>query len=579
MNILGINAYHGDASACILKDNKIIAAAEEERFTRIKHSAGFPIHSINYCLDEAGLNINQLDHITINRNPKQKIFSKIIYASFKLFNYNFIKNRISNIKRIQSIKKELEQKFNTKIKAKINNIDHHTSHIASSVYFSGFKNSNFISVDGFGDFVSTVTGFYDGNKIIKYKEVKFPHSLGIFYTAMTQYLGFNNYGDEYKVMGLAPYGKPIYTEKLKDIISYDKNELFSLNLNYFLHHLGNVDMTWLDGEPKIGRVFSEKLIDHLGPVRKKNQEILKFHKDIACSTQKIYEEIFMNILKELHKLNNNKNLCISGGCGMNSVANGKILKNLEYKNIYIPSAPGDSGGAIGSATYVNNTLLKKNYQYSDVPYTGPQFTNSQIKDILKKYKKEFILNKINYKFINSSDELFPLVAKKISEGQIVGHFRGRMEWGPRALGNRSILADPRNPKIREIINLKIKRRENFRPFAPSILEEFTDQWFEVDDKVPFMSKVYQVKTDKISKISAVTHVDGSGRLQTVSKTLNENYYLLLKEFFSITDVPILLNTSFNENEPIVCHPNEALDCFLRTKMDALVLEDFIIWRE
>ena len=579
MNILGINAYHGDASACILRDNKIIAAVEEERFTRIKHSAGFPINSISYCLKEAGLNIDQLDHITINRNPKQKIISKIIYASFKLFNYNFLKNRINNIKRIHSIKDELEQKFNIKLKAKINNIDHHTSHIASSIYFSGFKNTNFISVDGFGDFVSTVTGFYDGNKIIKYKEVKFPHSLGIFYTAMTQYLGFNSYGDEYKVMGLAPYGKPTYVDKLRDIISYDKDKLFKLNLKYFLHHLGNVDMTWLDGEPKIGRVFSDELIKYLGPLRKKNQEISKFHKDIACSTQKIYEEIFLNIINELYKQNKNKKLCISGGCGMNSVANGKVLKNLEYENVYIPSSPGDSGGALGSAAYVNNILLKKNYQYSDIPYTGPKFTNNQIKEILQKYKNQFNLNNIHYRFIESPGELFSLVAKKISEGRIIGNFRGRMEWGPRALGNRSILADPRNPKIRDIINSKIKRRENFRPFAPSILEEFTDQWFEIDDKVPFMSKVYQVKTDKISKISAVTHIDGSGRLQTVSKTLNQNYYLLLKEFYLLTNVPILLNTSFNENEPIVCHPHEAIDCFLRTKMDVLVLEDFIISRE
>ena len=578
MIILGINAYHGDASACIFVNNEIVAAAEEERFTRIKHAAGFPINAIKFCLSKANISINQVDHIAINRNPKQKIISKIIYASFKLFNYNFLKNRFNNLKKINSLKKEFEINFNTNLKAKIHNIDHHTSHIASSVFFSEFKDTNFISVDGFGDFVSTVTGYFDGKKINKFKEVLFPHSLGLFYTAMTQFLGFEKYGDEYKVMGLAPYGEPIYVEKLRKILIDDQKKIFRLNLNYFLHHKGNVDMTWLHGEPFIGRVFSDKLIELLGPVRKKNDEIKKFHKDIAASTQKIYEELFFKIANDLYKENKNDNLSLSGGCAMNSVANGKLLEKTNYKNIYVQAAPGDSGGALGSAGFLINSLDEKSVKFSDNPYLGPCFSNKEINNILEKYSEEFKKKSIILKKIEHLDKLFSLVAKYISNGLVVGYFNGKMEWGPRALGNRSILADPRDPNIKETLNLKIKRRESFRPFAPSILKDLTNEWFEIDDDVPFMSKVFQIKEEKKILIPAVTHVDGSGRLQTVSKNYNYNFYMLIKRFYEITGVPMVLNTSFNENEPIVCKPEEAIDCFLRTKMDILVLENFILSR-
>ncbi len=395
---------------------------------------------------------------------------------------------------------------------------------------------------------------------------------------MTQFLGFNKYGDEYKVMGLAPYGEPIYFDKLKKILTYEKKKLFKLNLKYFLHHIGNVDMTWLDGEPKIGRVFSDDLIKILGPVRKKNDEITKFHKDIASSTQKIYEEIFFKIINDLYEENKNNNLCISGGCAMNSVANGKLFKNSKYENIYIPSAPGDAGGALGSATYINNLVIKNVVKFGDSPYLGPNFSNNEIKNILNKYSTEFEKNSINLTKIEDFNELFDLIAKHISKGLVVGYFSGKMEWGPRSLGNRSILADPRDPNIKETLNLKIKRRESFRPFAPSILKDLTNEWFEIDDDVPFMSKVFQIKEEKKNLIPAVTHVDGSGRLQTVSENYNHNFYMLIKRFYEITGVPMVLNTSFNENEPIVCKPEEAIDCFLRTNMDILVLENFILSR-
>lgn len=578
MFILGINAYHGDASACIFKDNIILAAVEEERFTRIKHAAGFPINAIKYCLDVASISIDQVDHITINRNPKQKLLKKVLFASTKLFNLNFIKNRLKNLKKINSLKKEFEKYFQAKVSAKIYNIDHHTAHIASSVFFSDMKNSNFISVDGFGDFVSTVTGYFDGKNIIKFNEVLFPHSLGLFYTAMTQYLGFMNYGDEYKVMGLAPYGKPKYINKLREIISYDKKNLFRLNLKYFLHHLGNVEMTWLNGEPKIGKVFSNDLEKLLGEQRKKDDDLLQYHKDVAASTQKIFEEILINIVNDLYEKNKNKNLCISGGSGMNSVANGILSEKTKYSKIYIPPAPGDAGGSLGSAVYQINKINNSSTQFDDNPYLGPAYSDQAIKKDIDDSMEIIKNNSININKFDKFEQLSLNISKELSNGKIVGFFNGRMEWGPRALGNRSILADPRNINMREILNVKIKRREKFRPFAPSILEEETKNWFETEDKVPFMSKVFQVKNEKHHIIPSVTHIDGTGRIQTISKNYNPQFYKLISDFFKITKVPILLNTSFNENEPIVCNPKEALDCFLRTKMDILVLGNYVLYR-
>ena len=578
MFILGINAYHGDASACIFKDNIILAAVEEERFTRIKHAAGFPINAIKYCLDVADISIFQVDHITINRNPKQKLLKKVLFASTKLFNLNFIKNRLKNLKKINSLKEEFEKHFQAKVSAKIHNIDHHTAHIASSVFFSGMKNSNFISVDGFGDFVSTVTGYFDGKEITKFNEVLFPHSLGLFYTAMTQYLGFMNYGDEYKVMGLAPYGKPKYIDKLREIISYDRKNLFRLNLKYFLHHLGNVEMTWLNGEPKIGKVFSNDLEKLLGKQRKKDEDLLQYHKDIAASTQKIFEEILINIVNDLYEKNKNENLCISGGSGMNSVANGILFEKTKYNKIYIPPAPGDAGGSLGSAAYQINKIDNSVTQFNDNPYLGPSYSDDAIKKDIDDNMETIKKNLIDINKFDKFEKLSLHISKELSNGKIVGFFNGRMEWGPRALGNRSILADPRNANIREILNVKIKRREKFRPFAPSILEEETKSWFETEDKVPFMSKVFQVRNEKKHLIPAVTHIDGTGRLQTVSKKYNPQFFNLINDFFKITNIPMLLNTSFNENEPVVCNPKEALDCFLRTKMDILVLGNYVLHR-
>ena len=578
MNILGINAYHGDASACLFINGKLEVAIEEERINRIKHSAGFPINAIKFCLDYSNLKISDINQIAINRNPKQRIFQKLLYSSKKLFKRKFLEERFKNLKKITSIENEFENFFKEKINAKFNFVDHHIAHIASSIYFSNFEECNFISVDGFGDFASTIVGHFNGKKIKKFYEVLFPHSLGLFYTGITQFLGFKNYGDEYKVMGLAPYGDPVYYEKMRKILIKSPGEKFKLNLDYFLHHTGNVDMTWLESTPKISNVFDKNLINLLGNERKEKDKIEKFHMDIASSAQKLYETIIIEIANEVFNKQKSDNLCLSGGCAMNSVANGKIIKNTGYKNIYIPSSPGDSGGAIGSAVKVirETNILNK---YNDNPYLGPEYTNMEIKKIIYLKEKELIDRNIKVVYFKSKEEQLIKLAELISNGNVIGFFNGRMEWGPRALGNRSILADPRNKNIKEILNSKIKRRESFRPFAPSILREKVGEWFEENRDVPFMSQVLQISKNKRDLIPSVTHVDGSGRLQTVTKESNLNFYNLISEFYKITGVPILLNTSFNENEPIVCNPEEALDCFIRTNMDCLSLENYLLTRD
>ena len=575
MKILGLNLFHGDASACLFVDDKLVAAAEEERFNRIKHSAGIPINSIHFCLKYSNLTIDKIDHIAINRDPKKRIYFKLLFSFKKLLKLNFLKNRIKNLNKITSVKKVLQNNFSENINAKINYIDHHLAHVSSSVYFSPFEETNFISIDGFGDFASTSAGYYDGKKLINSFEVLFPHSLGIFYTAITQYLGFANYGDEYKVMGLAPYGNISLYDKISKLIILEKNK-FKLNLDFFTHHTEGVEMTWMEGEPKIGKIFSEKLVELLGPSRNKDNKIQQFHKDIAASTQKVFEDTVMHMIKSLKEINPSKNLSISGGCGMNSVANGKIKALNIYDNVYVPPAPGDSGGAIGAAAYVINK--NKNKKFDDNPYLGPSFSTEKIQNIINEYKLDLKEKKIEVLEYSDKNVQLNEIAKLIVKNKIIGFFNGRMEWGPRALGNRSILANPGDNNIKEILNLKIKRRESFRPFAPSILDKHVKDWFEIKDNVSFMSKVYNVRDEKRSIIPAVTHVDGSGRLQTVDENVNPIFYQLIEKFYKITRIPILLNTSFNENEPIVCNPNEALDCFIRTNMDVLSLENFLLLR-
>ena len=583
MIILGLNIYHGDAAACIFKDGHLIVAAEEERFNRIKHSAGFPIAAVNFCLESLDIGIDQVDFIAVNRNPKLRIFSKLLYFFKNKFKIKNFVQRFHNFKKITSLSSNIAQILNVdsqSLKNKILFFDHHLCHAASSVYASVFESTNYATIDGFGDFASTTIGKFKNNKFYKLNEVQFPHSLGIFYTAITQFLGFENYGDEYKVMGLASYGKPVYFDELLKVINIDKN-LFKLNLNYFKHHTDGIETSWLDSNPNIGKIYKDNLSNLLGSPREKSQEILSIHKDIAASAQAVYEFIFFDILNKLYTQSKNDNLCLSGGCAMNSVANGKIINNTPYKKIFINYSPSDSGGAIGSAILA----LKKLKQLVNVdsinnPYLGNNYSNQQIKNIIGDYKKKFLEKKIKTQFFADEDnnKLLQFIAKEIANKKIIGLFSGRMEFGSRALGNRSIVADPRDLEIRNILNLKIKKRESFRPFAPSILQEFTKDWFEVGDEVPYMSKVYKVKKNKQHLIPAVVHVDGTGRLQSVDGKYNKNYYNLIKEFYNLTKVPVILNTSFNENEPIVRNPEQAIECFLRTDMDLLVLENHVLSR-
>ena len=580
MKIIGINAFHADSSACLVIDGKLISAVEEERFNRIKHWAGFPIKSIKYCLEQSNLNISDIDHISINIDPKANYLKKLLFLAKHRPSFSLVFDRIKKKKKYNSIKEIINEEFKDyQFNGQINNIEHHYAHLSSAFHVSPFKEACILSVDGFGDFASTAWGYGKENDIKIDKKIFFPHSLGIFYQAITQYLGFKNYGDEYKIMGLAPYGKPNYINELKKILLVNSNGSFKLNLDFFKFHKENFNYKWDDGKVEIDNLYSNKLEELIGPERKKEEDLNQFHKDLAHSTQKVYEEAFLNILNNLHEKYQIDNLCIAGGCGMNSVANGKIKNQTKFKNIYIQPAAGDAGGSIGSAfaTHFKNSNNKRSFQMKHA-YWGTSFSEDEILECLNKSSEKIIYENCTFEKVADDKNLNSTVAKAISVGKVVGWFQGRMEWGPRALGNRSILGDPRRSDMKDILNLKIKRRESFRPFAPSILREYVKDWFENDDEVPFMMKVYQIKKDKRNEIPAVTHVDGSGRLQTVYKDTNEKYYNLIKEFYNITNIPILLNTSFNENEPIVSNPQEALDCFLRTKMDILTLGNYLIQR-
>lgn len=581
MYVLGLNAYHGDASACIMLNGELVAAAEEERFNRIKHWGGFPSESIRYCLEEAGIDLSDVDHVAINSNPRANLARKIFHAFVYRANCGLILNRLRNARRRASIKTEFNKNFpGTFFSGQVHQIEHHASHLASAYDVGPFDEAVAVSVDGFGDFSSAAWGLgRDGSVRIEHR-VYFPHSLGIFYQALTQYLGFPHYGDEYKVMGLAPYGRPTYLAQMREIVLLNADGSFRLNLNYFRHHRENISYQWNGGTPEIGGLFSTELDTLLGIQRDPDSPLEQHHKDLAHSIQAMYEEAFFHLLNTIYDKNRIDNLVLSGGCAMNSVANGKVKRMTKFKNIYIQSAAGDAGGAIGAAAIVShkeNGSTKRFFMKH--AYWGPSYDTDDIGKVIEKEIDAIKAENCHVERVDDEGELCVRVANSIANGEVIGWFQGRMEWGPRALGNRSILGDPRRSDMKDILNLKIKRRESFRPFAPSILRENVVDWFEEENDVPFMMQVFQIKDDKRSLIPAVTHVDGSGRLQTVEYETNARYYNLISAFKDITDIPIVLNTSFNENEPVVCRPDEALSTFLRTKMDVLVLNDWLITRK
>ncbi|MEO6259372.1 MAG: carbamoyltransferase C-terminal domain-containing protein [Thermoanaerobaculia bacterium] len=580
MIILGINAHHADASAAVLVDGKLVAAAEEERFRRIKHWAGFPSLAVRYCLDEAGVGINDLDAIAVNRDPNARLFQRIRFLLANRPSPGAIRRRLANRAKIGDLGQEIREEFGVQeLKPALHHVEHHRAHLASAFFVAPFNDAAVLSIDGFGDFVSSMWGAGTGSTIETLGEIGFPHSLGIFYTALTQYLGFPHYGDEYKVMGLAPYGKPSRMEAMRDIVRVQTDGTFRLNLDYFTHHSAGLNMVWHGGAPAIGPVYSGRLVELLGPARAADEPMEQRHQDLAASMQAMFEEAVFALAARLHQATGNPRLCIAGGCGYNSVANGLLFERTPFRDVYIQAAAGDAGGAIGAAYWVWNQEMKRPRSFvMDHAYWGPQYSRAELDAAIEARRSDLQLAGCTVSEPSSEAELCDQTAAQIAEGDVVGWFQGRMEWGPRALGNRSIVCDPRRADMKSILNDKIKRRESFRPFAPSVLRDAVGEWFETDYDVPFMLQVYQIREEKRSLIPAVTHVNGSGRLQSVTESQNARYYHLIEAFRDRTGVPLVLNTSFNENEPVVNTPAQALDCFLRTKMDLLVMGDLMIRR-
>ena len=575
MIVLGINAYHGDVSSVLIRDGYLVAAVEEERFRRIKHVAGFPAQAIRACLQIAGVAPQDVQHVAVSRNPQANLLPKAWFALKTRPGRALLRDRAANYRRIARIPETVAEALglgSRDAKPQVHWIEHHPAHLASAFFVSPFDEAAVCAIDGFGDFVSTSWGIGRGTRLDVQHRVFFPHSLGVLYLALTQYLGFLKYGDEFKVMGLAPYGQPDFTTELRRLVHLRAGGSFELDLSYFRHWSGDAGMTWDDGEPALDPVFSEKLERELGPARRPDEPLTPRHEALAASLQVVFEEALAHVLTGVHRATRQSRLALAGGCAMNSVANGRIRERTPFKEIYIQPAAGDNGTALGAACFLWHHVLGQPRRFvMQHGYWGPAFDDDACAAALE--ARTSALQEGGCRFVSFADAeaLCDWTAARIADGLVVGWFQGRMEWGARALGNRSILADPRRADMRDIINAKIKLREKFRPFAPSILEEAAAEYFTGSVPDPFMLHVYPVNAAKRAVIPAVTHVDGSGRLQTVSRESNPLYWQLIRAFARRTGVPVLLNTSFNENEPIVLQPGEAIDCFLRTKMDVLVL--------
>ena len=572
MYILGINAYHGGASACLIADGQLIAAAEEERFTRIKYWAGFPTQAIAFVLAEAGIQPQDLDHIGIARNPSANLMKKVLYTLRRRPSLNLIKDRLANAGKVGDLKGVFSAKLAldpTSLKAQFHNVEHHRAHMASAFFVSPFDEAAILSVDGMGDFVSTMWGAGQGNTLTVSDAVNFPHSLGYLYTAVSQWLGFPKYGDEGKVMGLAPYGAPRYMDQFRRMVRIQRDGAFELDLDYFeLSGKGSL-MTWEEDEPFVPTMFSARMVELLGEPRAPRGEITPQHQDVAASLQAMLEEAEFALVNKLQRESGQKALVMAGGVALNSAFNGKVLPNSAFEEIYIQPAAGDAGTSLGVCYYIYHQVLGQPRVFvQENAYTGPRYSNDAVADALRRCD-------LAYRELDEQ-ALTAEAAHLVAEGNVLGWFQGRMEWGPRALGNRSIIADPRRADMKDILNARIKHREPFRPFAPSILEEATGDYFDQSYPDPFMIKVYNVLPEKQAEIPAVTHVDGTGRLQTVSREVNPRYWQLIKAFEAETGTPVVLNTSFNENEPIVCTPDQAIDCFQRTRMDALAIGNYLI---
>ena len=597
--ILGINAYHADASACIVRDGVIIAAAEEERFRRIKHWAGFPSAAVGFCLREARAELADVDAVAVNSDPRARLLRKVGYIFGRRLHAGGVLDRWRHQVRRTSIGQVLQAESpGSRLRCRIYRVEHHLAHLMSAFAVSGFDDAATVSVDGFGDFASVSWGIGAAGHVVSDGDVLFPHSLGVFYQAMTQYLGFPGYGDEYKMMGLAPYGRPRFLTQMRDVLRLCNDGKFTLGLEYFRHQTAGVPYVWEGGAPYFGSLYSEQLEEFFGPARRPDEAITGRHRDIACSVQAMYEEALFHLLSRVFERYQLPRLAMAGGCAMNAVANGKITLKTGFRQIYIPPAPGDAGGAVGAALQVAHEIQDRTKQnqgrraptgahrqsrsgcrsvMNHAQY-GPSALPEEMERVLSARAADLRAGNCTVIRMTDEEKLCTTVARAISRGAVVGWFQGRMEWGPRALGNRSILCDPRRSDARALLNSRIKMRESFRPFAPSVLAECVADWFEGAGDVPFMMEVHKVRADQQKRVPAITHVDGSGRLQTVSKERSPLFWRLIDAFRALTGVPMLLNTSFNENEPIVCQPCEALDCFLRTGMDMLVMGQTIVRR-
>ena len=580
VSVVGISAYHGDSSAALVTDGRLVAAVEEERFTRVKHWAGFPRESIAQCLAMAGRQAGDIHHFAVSRDPRAHLWRKALFALRRRPGAGMVRDRLRNRRRVKDVASAVGEAFELEVAAvrgRTHWVEHHPAHLASTFFVSPFEEAAVCAIDGFGDFVSTSFAVGRGSRLQVIDRSFFPHSLGLLYLALTQYLGFRKYGDEYKVMGLAPYGTPDFASDLRRLVRARGDHGFELDLSYFRHWSEGASMTWDGGEPVIDTVYTPKLEALLGPARRPDEPIESRHEAIAASLQQVFEEAVFRTLNGLQRRTGLRRLCLAGGCAMNSVANGKIRERTPFRDIYVQPAAADNGTALGAAYWVWHQVLGKPRAFvMDHAYWGPAFDADAMQRVIADHERALVTAACELKRFDDDDALCARTAEEIAAGKIVGWFQGRMEWGARALGNRSILADPRRPDMREIINSKIKFRERFRPFAPSVLVEAFEEFFVGAVPDPFMIQVYPVRPEKRSVIPAVTHVDGSGRLQTVSKETNRLYWTLIKAFGDLTGVPVLLNTSFNENEPIVQRPEEALDCFLRTRMDVLVLGPYFI---
>ena len=577
--VLGINAYHGDVSAALLRDGQLVAAVEEERFRRIKHWAGFPTLAIRSVLEMAGIRGQDIRHVAVSRDPKANLLRKGLFTIRHRPDLRLVLDRVRNAGKVRDLHGPLAAALGVPRDdlPAIHYVEHHPAHLASAFFVSPFEAAACCAIDGFGDFVSTSFAIGSRNHLEVLDKVYFPHSLGMMYTAVTQFLGFHGYGDEFKVMGLAPYGRPRHVDAVRQLVTLTDGGKFELSLDYFRHWSDGVEMEWDDGYPTLGRVYSDRLTHLLGPAREPSAPLTAREEDIAHSLQVVYEDCTMHVLNGLWEQTRQEAVCLAGGCAMNSVANGKVRQRTPFTSVYIQPAAGDNGTALGAAYWVwHETLRHERAFVMEHAYWG---TSHNAERVLASVPDRDDLWEYDIQMCPTSADAARVAAALVASGHVVGWYQGRMEWGARALGNRSILADPRRSDVRELINTKIKFRERFRPFAPSIAEEALHDYFEDGAPDPFMQQVYPVRADKRSVIPAVTHVDGSGRLQTVSARTNPTYYTLIKEFERITGVPVVLNTSFNENEPIVDTPEQALDCFMRTRMDAIVLHNAVVRRQ